>query len=147
MDKRNVNVNYMKATSVAFSSIFSIGDTYYAGPKSRGIAVQKEGAIFAQNDQVQFRNYDIFSRKAKWPKQKPPVQQRIHHHEPAINVELAAFTGLSSSSICQVGSIEKIYAEARLKHFRVLREDSDNEDDNENENETYNDEDKSHTNQ
>ncbi|WP_099157236.1 spore germination protein GerPE [Virgibacillus ndiopensis] len=121
MEKRNVNVNYIKVNSASFSSILSIGDTAYAGPKSRGIAVQKEGAIFTKKDEVQFKNYDLFSRKATWPKKAKHVRQHIHHHEPNINMEYASFIGIGSSSICQVGSIDKICAEARLKHFRILR--------------------------
>ncbi|WP_106498060.1 spore germination protein GerPE [Lentibacillus sp. Marseille-P4043] len=126
MEKRNVRVKHIKGNSVSFSSIFSIGDTATAGPKSNVIAVQKEGAIFTKKDDVEFTNYRLFNQAVKWPKNGKHVKQQINHHTNNINVHHASFIGVETSSIFQVGSIGNISTEARIKHFRILHDEDRN---------------------
>ncbi|GGB39598.1 hypothetical protein GCM10011409_16390 [Lentibacillus populi] len=122
MEKRTACVKNVEGASVAFSSILAIGDTEFSRPISRVIAVQKEGAVFTPKDDVPFTNYDLFTRPAKWLNKSSNVKQRIYHHEPSIHVQQAQFIGVDTSSIFQIGSIHKLSAEARIKHFRILRE-------------------------
>ncbi|MGY0692822.1 spore germination protein GerPE [Virgibacillus sp. FSP13] len=126
MKKRNVRVKHIKGNSVSFSSIFSIGDTAIARPKSNVIAVQKEGDVFTRKDDVDFKNYRLFNRPIKWPVHNKNIQQQINHHTNNINVHYTSFIGVETSSIFQVGSINSISTEARIKHFRILHDEDAN---------------------
>lgn len=122
MHKRMAGVNHIRVNSVSFSSIFSIGDTINTNQKSKGIAVQKEGAVFTKENDLNFCDYPIFKREANWPKQKNQTISKTTKHNEEIHVKNTAVTGISTSSIFQVGSIDKIAAESRIKHFRKLQE-------------------------
>ncbi|MEN1970360.1 spore germination protein GerPE [Lentibacillus sp. N15] len=120
MQKRTADVKQITGTSVAFSSILAVGDTEIAQPQTKISAVQEQGPFFTEQDQVKFSNYPIYSIPAKWIKSPVPVHQQIIHHKHSIQVERVRFNGVSSSSILQAGSIGKLTADARIKHFRIL---------------------------
>lgn len=121
MQKRTAEVINIRVNSVTFSSIFGIGDTVSTNQKSKGIAVQKEGAIFTKEESLRFHDYPIFKREANWLKQKRNAAIEISKHKDAIHVQNSQVIGVSSSSVFQVGSIDKITADSRIKHFRKLR--------------------------
>lgn len=120
MKKRTVHVKKIAGNSAAFSSIISIGDTGIANPKSKEMAIQEEGAIFTDKDDVPFSAYELFTRPAKWPTGINNVSKYTINQYPHIHVNRISFNGASTSSIIQVGSIDRIRAEARIKHFRIL---------------------------
>lgn len=122
MHKRTAAVENIDAISIEFSSIFNIGDTVSTDQHSRGIALQKEGAVFTKQDNLNFADYPIFKRKANLPEKNYPVTTfTTTHHGNTINVQQVSLIGLSQSAVFQVGSINKISAEARVKHFRKLK--------------------------
>lgn len=121
MQKRTAEVMNIHVNSVTFSSIFGIGDTVSTNQKSNGIAVQKEGAIFTKEENLHFQDYPIFKREANWLKQKSNTAIEITKHKDAIYVQNSQVIGVSSSSVFQVGCIDKITADSRIKHFRKLR--------------------------
>ncbi|MGX4670130.1 spore germination protein GerPE [Cerasibacillus sp. JNUCC 74] len=121
MYKRLVNVGNIYTNSFSFSSTLSIGDTEYAQLNSNGIAVQKERPIFTEADEETFA-YPLFNRQANWPKPKLTVKKTTLNQTGTINITAISVIGVSSSSLIQVGSLSKGRAEARIKHFRKLRQ-------------------------
>ncbi|MFD1039008.1 spore germination protein GerPE [Virgibacillus byunsanensis] len=120
MLKRTAEVKKITINSVTFSSIFNIGDTKISHPKTKEIAVQKEGATFTKEDNLYFRDYPIFNMEPNWLSKQHTASTTTAHHVNTINVQNVSIIGVSSSSIAQVGSIGKINADARIKHFRIL---------------------------
>lgn len=120
MEKRTASVGYIKVHGITFSAIFNIGDSVNAQPKSRGIAVQKEGATFVDDEGMQFNDYSLFYREANWPAGSGTkfVQKSTTNHTGMIKVGNIAILGVSQASILQIGSLDEVYAEARIKHFR-----------------------------
>ncbi|MEC5423658.1 spore germination protein GerPE [Virgibacillus sp. C22-A2] len=121
MQKRTAAVNNITANSIGFSSIFNIGDTAATNQKSRAIAVQQQGAVFHKAEEPQFDDYSLFKRRANWPKQASRATSATFHHSDVIHVNQVSLIGVSSSSVLQVGSINKIVTESRIKHFRKFR--------------------------
>lgn len=120
MQKRTASVDHILVHGITFSGIFNIGDTENAQPKSRGIAVQKEGATFIDDEGLDFKDFSLFDREANWPAASGTtiVRKKTINHTDKIQVGNIAALGVSQSSILQIGSIEEICAEARVKHFR-----------------------------
>ncbi len=120
MQKRTASVNHILVHGITFSGIFNIGDSEYAQPKSRGIAIQKEGAIFVDEEGLDFKDFSLFHREANWPAVDDSiiVRKKTINHTDKIQVGNISALGVSQASILQIGSIEKICAEARIKHFR-----------------------------
>ncbi len=75
MQQRTSSVDNIKVNGLTYSGIFNIGDTTYAWTKAKGIAVQKEGAIFTDEDGVEFESYSLFHMETNWPHQKSSVQK------------------------------------------------------------------------
>lgn len=121
MQKRTANVNSIYTTSIVFSSIFNIGDTTLLDQHSKAIAVQKEAAVFTEADKLSFQDYSLFKQKANVPPRKHAVHLNAFHHSKTINVQNVSIIGVSQSSVFQVGSINNISSEARIKHFRKLK--------------------------
>ena len=115
------HTNKIRIKSVTFSSIVEIGDTHSFSPVTRAIAVQQEGGV-EDDEPFQFEDYELFKREpAKLPAMTEVEQVTTHHH-PHIYVDNVNITGVSSSSNVQIGSINTINAEARIKHFRILQD-------------------------
>ncbi|TCT16693.1 uncharacterized protein DUF2772 [Melghiribacillus thermohalophilus] len=124
---RNSVVRKMKVNENSFSSIINIGDTVYAEPYIRAIAIQKEGAFFLP-DSFPFENYPIFSRPFPEMTGKRDLSQSHFNHHPDILVDGIRIIGASGSSIIHIGKLENIDARARVKHIRILERDISNTD-------------------
>ncbi|RYG72613.1 spore germination protein GerPE [Lentibacillus lipolyticus] len=118
MQKRTSSVNHVKLNGLTFSGTFTIGDTQQANPKARGIAMQKEGATFQNDDGIYFDNYSLFHRQANWPENGVSVQKNTFHHADTIQVNNINIIGVTQAAIFQIGSLEQVRGEARIKHFR-----------------------------
>ncbi|QKY68539.1 spore germination protein GerPE [Lentibacillus sp. CBA3610] len=118
MQKRTAAVSKINLNGLTYSAVFNIGDTTYAGPQSKGIAVQKEGAAFHEDDGIYFKDYSLFHREANWPPIAPTVEKNTVHHRDTIQVDSVRMIGVSQTAIFQVGSIDKVDSEARIKHLR-----------------------------
>ncbi|WP_164669534.1 spore germination protein GerPE [Virgibacillus doumboii] len=119
MEKRTASVNRVRIHGVTFSAVFNIGDTKFARPKSRGIAVQKEGASFVEDDDINFEEYALFDEKANWPNTRDTVLKKTFHHSDTLQVDNVDIIGVSQAAIFHIGSIDDVRSEARLKHFRL----------------------------
>lgn len=118
MEKRTVHTEKIRLNGLTYSAIFNIGDTKLARPRSKGIAVQKEGASFQEDHGADFNEYELFQQKANWPPPGPPVQKKTIQHRGTIQVNRLNIIGVTQSAIFQVGSINQVDSEARLKHTR-----------------------------
>ncbi|SFA81990.1 spore germination protein PE [Lentibacillus halodurans] len=126
MPKRTAAVDKINLNGLTYSGIFNIGDTKYARPHAKGIAVQKEGATFHEDDGIYFKNYSLFKREANWPTTIEEVQKNTLHHDETIRVDNVKIIGVSQTAIFQIGSIDQVYSEARIKHIRIyLKPDPD----------------------
>ncbi|MUK90125.1 spore germination protein GerPE [Ornithinibacillus sp. L9] len=123
--KRLARVNHVRMHALSFGSIFNIGDTNNANPTSRAIALQQEGAVFNDEEDLQFEDYPIFQLEPNWVEDKRTVTMNSIHHAETIRVGNVRITGASQSGIVQIGSIKKINADARIKHFRKIRSEED----------------------
>ncbi|TRM11873.1 spore germination protein GerPE [Lentibacillus cibarius] len=124
MQQRTSSVRNIKLNGLTYSGIFNIGDAVYASTKAKGIAVQKEGAVFSGDDGVQFENYSLFDMETNLPEQQQPVQKTTLQHKETIHVGDINLLGVSQAAIFQVGSIREVTSEARIKHFRRLMDDN-----------------------
>ncbi|QHE51384.1 spore germination protein GerPE [Pontibacillus sp. HMF3514] len=124
MNKRISRVGDIRVISLIYSSIIEIGDAVEATPNSRALAVQKEGAIFTDRD-FPFNEFPVFTEPYPYFSKKITIDQERVPCNPYIDVKSVHIEGISSSSILQVGNLEYLDAESRVKHFRILREEND----------------------
>ncbi|WP_138416519.1 spore germination protein GerPE [Aquibacillus sediminis] len=121
MKKRTAHTNKIRINSLSYSSVFDIGDVHEFTPVTKAIAVQKEGGV-ETDEGFEFSNFDFFHRQLQSLEQTKQLNQQTIHHTPHIHVNAVNVTGVSSSSIVQIGSLNTINAEARIKHIRILKE-------------------------
>ncbi|MBP1947289.1 spore germination protein GerPE [Virgibacillus litoralis] len=126
MQKRTASVRHIRVHGLTYSGIFNIGDTLNARPKSRGIAIQKEGATFVGDEGLHFNKFSLFQRDANWPTNATGVQKNTLNHSNVIKVGNISILGVSQSSILHIGNLNELSAEARVKHFRQYTTDTDN---------------------
>ncbi|KGX83900.1 spore germination protein GerPE [Pontibacillus marinus] len=137
MNKRISRVGDIHVNSLTYSSIIEIGDAVEATPNSRALAVQKEGAIFTDRD-FPFNDFPVFTEELPYFDKKISIDQERVPCNPYIDVNSVHIEGISAASILQVGNLEYLDAEARVKHFRILREENDDNGNDENNNNNEN---------
>ncbi|MFC0524851.1 spore germination protein GerPE [Pontibacillus salicampi] len=122
MNKRISRVNQVQVISVNNSSIFEIGDGTEADLNAKVLAVQKEGATFGDED-FPFSDFPIYEAEFPRLKTQPVITQEHIPCCPYINVNSVDIFGLASSSLFQIGNLNTIEGDARVKNFRILQED------------------------
>lgn len=88
-------------------------------PKTQAIAVQRQKSIYFGNE-GNFEAYDIFSKPIPLPIIYEDVKINIRNHNPLIQVGNVRVIAISSSSLVQIGTNQRIESEARIKHIRQL---------------------------
>lgn len=121
MDRTSI-VNRLKINDVSLASTLQIGDLVEFKAHSKALAVQREESIYLGNE-GNFEAYELFSKPIPQPKVYEDVQMEILNRDPYIKVGNVRVTAAASSSLIQVGSIQRIDAESRIKHIRQLRDD------------------------
>lgn len=124
MDKRTSRVGAIKINSLVDSSIFEIGDGTEFTPSSRALAVQKEGGMFKTSD-FPFSDFPIFTEDLPYFDKQIVIDQEHIPCSPYIDVNSVDIQAISSASLFQVGNLDIIQAEARIKHFRILLKEDD----------------------
>lgn len=119
MFRRTSIVPNIYVNSLAFSSVFEIGDAHAIHLDSKAIAVQRQYPLFVE-DEADFTNFSIFSEPIPASVLDEPVQSTFIHENPVIKVQSIYLIGASNSSVLQIGSAKQISAEARVKHIRQL---------------------------
>ncbi|MRH44183.1 spore germination protein GerPE [Aquibacillus halophilus] len=127
MDKRVAHIGKTRINSIAYSSMFEIGDANTFTPTSRVIAVQKEGGV-ETDEGFEFDQYELFSQEPSNVPDSLTVQQKNYHHNPNIHVENIDVKGISASSIAQLGSLNHIDSVSRIKHIRILEKEQNQND-------------------
>jgi spore germination protein PE len=113
------NLSILRAGNPA---VVEIGDSKHLTPSSYVMAVQREQAIFIENE-FNFRDYRIFLR----PQLQPIVNEnlKIATKQEALEIRVGKIDifSVSSASIVHIGSSERLRSETRIKHIRhLLRE-------------------------
>ncbi|QDP39756.1 spore germination protein GerPE [Radiobacillus deserti] len=121
MKKRISRVRKVTIATISYSSFFEVGDASAFQPKTNAIAVQKSGRPHSTDKGFPFERYSIFSEEVQ-VKGLPltPFSYSSNHHQPFIDVNQVQVLGVSSSSLYQIGSLNRIEAESRIKHIRIL---------------------------
>lgn len=121
MLQRTSVVDLINVNTVSFSSIVEIGDATYHQAVSRALAVQRQRELFYGSEGA-YEDYDVFRE----PIPLIPIIENVACHfeniKPIIKVHHINITGISSSSLLQIGNCRHIYTEARIKHVRQIEE-------------------------
>jgi spore germination protein PE len=112
-------VDKINIDTIAFSSIFEIGDSSYIQGFSRAIAVQREAEVFNARE-GNFSVYPIFSESIPFLPIEEEISIQTTQMNPVIKVQNIDVIGVSSSSIIHIGSSKHISMETRVKHIRQL---------------------------
>ncbi|CQR47013.1 putative spore germination protein GerPE [Paraliobacillus sp. PM-2] len=121
MTPRTSKVKLTRINNIVNSSIFEIGDASILKPRTNIIAIQKEGGVESDKG-YSFSNYPLFSKTLP-SIPKTTIQKSTINHDHAIHVDAIDITGVTASSTVQLGSLDTIEAESRLKHIRILLSD------------------------
>ncbi|MFD2924291.1 spore germination protein GerPE [Halobacillus naozhouensis] len=118
-DKRLAVAHTAQVNSVTIGSGLLIGDVNQLNPRSRAIAVQREGPHTIE-DHVSFTTYPIFQREPSPMLPPLTISSSFHHVDHEICVDSMFILGASTASAIQIGGIDHIDAHARVKHIRIL---------------------------
>ncbi|QPC46027.1 spore germination protein GerPE [Mangrovibacillus cuniculi] len=116
---RTSNVKSISSTTLTFSSNMVIGDINQANLTSFVLAVQREQEIFYAQE-GDFSQLPSFTQPIFIEPLTEIIQVRRLNQVPSIRVSKVHITGISFSSLVQVGSTNCITAQNRTKHTRQL---------------------------
>ncbi|MDY0396051.1 spore germination protein GerPE [Virgibacillus halophilus] len=119
MIKRTASVDDIFVTTVAFSSIFEIGDANFATAESKALSVQQPTAVFFPQREADFNNYPVFFRKTRHMQSENQVNKRTFARHDKICVGNIGIREISQSAMVQIGSLNHAAAEARIMHIRL----------------------------
>ncbi|MRX73519.1 spore germination protein GerPE [Bacillus lacus] len=120
MLKRTSVVQTAYLNSAGLSSVFQIGDALRIHNKTNVFAVQREQEIFYINE-GNLQEYAIFKEEIPLPLIDENITINVYHDKPFIQVKAVKVTAISSSAVFQIGSVNEMYLESRVKHTRQLR--------------------------
>lgn len=112
---RNISIN-----EVGLGSILIAGDCVVVKPRGKALAVQRQTSKFIGNE-GSFQAYPTYSRPIPLPSPSDEVHVAWTNLGGYIHVEAVDIISISSSSVLQTGSNERIDAESRIKHIRHLQ--------------------------
>jgi len=124
MAKRTSHVQSLTNISVDTSSVIQIGDSKELDAVSYVLAVQREKAIFYENEFL-FRDYFAFCEPIDVPVITEPLEITTCQETSAICVNKARVNFLAASSVLHVGSNESICLGSRVKNIRHIMKDAD----------------------
>jgi spore germination protein PE len=113
-------VHRLKVNDVSLSSTLQVGDLVEFKPYSKALAIQREESIYLGNE-GNFEAYELFSKPIPQPKVYEDVDMEILNRDPYIQVGNVRVIAAAASSLIQVGSTQRMEAEARVKHIRQLK--------------------------
>jgi spore germination protein PE len=122
LNYRISSIAHISATSVDETSIVEIGDAVEFTPVVHVMAVQRERAIFFENE-FNFEDYSVFARPLVQPVVKENIAMTRINESPVIQVKNIHILRVLGSSLAHLGSNQMMKAEARVKNIRhLLRE-------------------------
>ena len=119
MNYRLSSVGKINIIVIDEASTLEIGDSNNINTTTYILAVQRERAIFYDNE-FKFNDYEIFSIPISPPLITENIYQNHFHKYPIINVGEINIITLSSDSIVHIGSSNNLITESRIKNIRHL---------------------------
>ncbi|WP_181349184.1 spore germination protein GerPE [Thalassobacillus sp. CUG 92003] len=117
---REAKVQDIEVQDVIIGSGFIIGDLKQYRPQAQVLAVQQEKPTF-RTDPYAFEDYKIFQLPAEPHEILVDQNAHVDHHGSAIHVDSVHIKSVSTASLFEVGGIEEIYSQSRIKHIRALK--------------------------
>lgn len=119
MSCRTSQVEFLSVIEVDTSSVLEIGDSQNVTPTANVLAVQRENAIFFENE-FSFRDYSLFFKDIP----RPSIEECIHiatcQESPLILVKNVRIDFVAAASVIHIGSSECLTSETRVKNIRHL---------------------------
>ncbi|MFC7784756.1 MULTISPECIES: spore germination protein GerPE [unclassified Rossellomorea] len=124
MLKRYSIVNHLEGITLAFSSLYQLGDSQNIYAVSKAFAVQREREFFLTSE----GSFDssVFTGPIDLPRINPDIRVNRLNLCP-IKVNNMYIRATSFSSIIHVGNTSNVYMEARVKNIRQLEKEKDTE--------------------
>ncbi|MGF9908423.1 spore germination protein GerPE [Brevibacillus porteri] len=122
MYRRTSHVRKLDVLSVDTSSVLQIGDSRQIDAVSNILAVQREQAIFYENE-FMFDNYSAFSVPLIPPSLSDPICIDTFHDCPYIFIRKVEVPFVAGASVVHVGSNESITLETRVVNIRHIFQD------------------------
>ncbi|MDF2680000.1 MAG: spore gernimation protein [Brevibacillus sp.] len=119
MYSRTSHVHSLTNISIDASSVLQIGDSEKMDAISYILAVQRDKAIFFENEFL-FRDYTIFSEPIPIPPDQEPITIITLHDAPSIRVDKVNVSFAAASAVIHIGSSECVELETRVKNIRHL---------------------------
>ncbi|ASJ54644.1 spore gernimation protein [Brevibacillus formosus] len=119
MYRRTSHVHKVDVLSVDASSVLQIGDSQRLDAVSNILAVQREKAIFYENE-FMFEDYSAFSIPLIPPSLTEPICIDTFHDCPYIFVRNVRVPFIAAASVVHIGSNESISLETRVVNIRHL---------------------------
>ncbi|KAF0818049.1 MULTISPECIES: spore germination protein GerPE [unclassified Cytobacillus] len=119
MLQRTSSVDRINIDTIAFSSVFEIGDSCFIKGYSRAIADQREVEYFNAKE-GNFSVYPVFREPIHLIPIDEDIAIQTTQLNPIIRVQNININGVSSSSVIHIGNSGNISMEARVKHIRQI---------------------------
>lgn len=120
MFQRTSKVQTITTKSIIFSSALQVGDCRYIDSTTNALATQRRSEIIYDRED-QFNNYKIFFKPATFPLINESLQITFQNPYPFIAVENINILGISTSSIANIGNVDHVRMQSRIKHIRDAR--------------------------
>ncbi|WP_257141152.1 spore germination protein GerPE [Bacillus sp. AFS015802] len=110
-------MNSLEGITLAFSSLYQIGDSQNINALSKAYAVQREKEFFLTSE----GNFDseVFTSPIELPRINPDIRVNRLNLCP-IKVNNIYIRATAFSSIIHIGNTSNVYMEARVKNIRQL---------------------------
>ncbi|MGG1661657.1 spore germination protein GerPE [Brevibacillus sp. NRS-1366] len=119
MPERTSHVHSLTNISIDTSSVLQIGDSKEVTTLANVLAVQRETAIFYENEFL-FRDNLLFCEPIPLPVLSESIDMYTFHEIPAIRVNKVTVDFAAASAVIHVGSSQSISLESRIKNIRHL---------------------------
>ncbi|MED4585961.1 spore germination protein GerPE [Brevibacillus choshinensis] len=116
---RTSHVHTFTNISIDASSVIEIGDSEEINAIANILAVQRDKAIFYENE-FQFGDYTAFCEPLPLPVDQEPICLLTFHETPSIRVDKVNVSFAAASSLIHIGSSECVQLETRVKNIRHL---------------------------
>ncbi|MFD2371097.1 spore germination protein GerPE [Brevibacillus sp. GCM10020057] len=119
MHSRTSHVHSFSNIALDTSSVIEIGDSEKIDAVSNILAVQRDKAIFHENEFL-YQDYTAFSVPLPLPCDEEPLTITTFHESNAIRVDKVTVSFAAASSVIHIGSSECMELETRVKNIRHL---------------------------
>ena len=127
MLKRYSIVNSLEGVTLAFSSLYQIGDSQNINALSKAYAVQREKEFFLTSEGT--FDSEVFTSPIELPRINPNIRVNRLNLCP-IKVNTMYIRATSFSSIIHIGNTCNVYMEGRVKNIRQLEKEKGEEEQN-----------------